>query len=643
MRRINPPLTPGTVDAPPFTQEQELARLRALERYAILDTLPEEAFDRLATLAARLFTAPMALISLVDQDRQWFKACMGMDLRETDRSLSFCAHALHSPEVLVIPDALQDPRFAQNALVTGHPNIRFYAGAPLRTPDGFTLGTLCVLSDVPREGISDLERCTLQDLAAMVMDELELRVAKAHLAQQARADETLVRMLQDANRVSDVLLGIHSTMNLELNPVDIMRHAVTLLAQAADADWCGLLEVRGDEARPVSVWLRPTLNVEVAGHPPSLRRDGGLLWRALDRQRPLFLEDGVGAPGALPQLHRLGLRSGACLPLGAFDGAQYVLAVARTHSGTWRERDRALLETGAGSVELALSRRELVRRREVEALTDALTGLGNRRALDLALADDQQCAVLVAVNLAGFGEINHSLGHTHGDTLLRLFSSVLLAGLPVGARAFRCGGVGFVLLHTGAASPAALLALVEGALAAVRAVERHDLNVAVGCASFPAEANSVADAWRLADARMSTHQRPHHPARPAPAPRPYGRPTLERQGKAVSFEDLTVSVSRGLMQVGEGVGRLKPTEVALLAALAAQPEQPRSRVELSQLVWGRTEDVGNTLDVHVHHLRVKLARLTSRIVIRSQRGAGYALQRAHNPAAQADGAGDNIH
>jgi GAF domain-containing protein len=136
----------------PFKDSIEARRLAALKALCVLDTGPTEAFDRITALAADLFDAPIALVSLIDVDRQWFKSRQGLDATETPRAWAFCDHAVRGKphSFLVVPDATQDPRFADNPLVTGFPDVRFYAGATLTTAEGYNLGTLCVIDVAPR-------------------------------------------------------------------------------------------------------------------------------------------------------------------------------------------------------------------------------------------------------------------------------------------------------------------------------------------------------------------------------------------------------------------------------------------------------------------------------------------------------------
>lgn len=160
--------------------EDEGARLAALRQFKVLDSEPEEAFDAATRLAALVCQAPIALITLVDADRQWFKSHVGFDARETSRDVSFCAHAILQPGPLVVRDTQDDERFKDNPYVLASPYIRFYAGAPLTTAEGFKLGTLCVLDTVPRVLFAD-QAAALELLSTQVMALLNMRRTVAYL------------------------------------------------------------------------------------------------------------------------------------------------------------------------------------------------------------------------------------------------------------------------------------------------------------------------------------------------------------------------------------------------------------------------------------------------------------------------------
>ena len=155
----------------PPTPVDELMRLETLRNLKILDTESEERFDRVTRLARRVFGAPIALVSLVDNDRQWFKSRQGIEVTETSREISFCGHAILDDGVMVVNDAHDDERFSDNPLVTSDPNIRFYAGYPLSAPDGSKVGTLCIIDREPRQ-LQDEDVSLLEELGQMVEEEL---------------------------------------------------------------------------------------------------------------------------------------------------------------------------------------------------------------------------------------------------------------------------------------------------------------------------------------------------------------------------------------------------------------------------------------------------------------------------------------
>jgi GAF domain-containing protein len=185
----------SNTDYPKPSNEQE--RIEALERYDILDTPPEEAFDRITRMATKIFDVPVSLVSLIDEERQWWKSCIGVDQRQTDRRLAFCNYPVTTKKTFVIENALEDERFKDNRLVTGDMHIRAYAGVPLITEDNHVLGSLCVIDTEPRE-FSTTEIEILEGLGEETYSQLELRRTKKQFQKQTQELQILENAVSSA-------------------------------------------------------------------------------------------------------------------------------------------------------------------------------------------------------------------------------------------------------------------------------------------------------------------------------------------------------------------------------------------------------------------------------------------------------------
>jgi diguanylate cyclase (GGDEF)-like protein len=400
-------------------QTLEDARLRKLASFHILDTPPERDFDALTALARRLLDCPIALVSLVDQDRQWFKSAQGLgQVRETPRDQAFCAHTIHQDNLLVIEDASADPRFARNPLVVGKPHIRFYAGVPLRPHhDGHSdmlpgLGSLCVIDTQPR-ALSDEERDILRDLAA---------VAESLLRAHATAQDA--RYLAElAEERADILDGQHRLLRQAEKLAGVGSWRVSL--DDGVVQWSD--QVYAIHGLPIG--STPPLEEALAFYSPEEAR---LIEKRLRKAMRTgegfdFETDLIAADGRMRRVRSIG-------------------EVEFRH-----DRPAAIVGVFQDVTERHLREEEL----RHSASTDSLSGLSNRASFEKRLGETLarlkrrvEPVALLLIDLDGFKAVNDSFGHAAGDDILRAMAARMREGCMANAFAARLGGDEFALLVT---------------------------------------------------------------------------------------------------------------------------------------------------------------------------------------------------
>lgn len=372
----------------------EPQRLTALRDYDVLDTPAEVEFDRVVQLAGRTLRAPTALISLLDEGRQWFKARVGLAAQSTPRDQSFCGYAILSDAVLVVEDALADPRFEHNPLVVGAPGIRAYLGAPLRTPNG-RIGTLCVIDYAPRVW-TEAEKASLADIAAMLVSILELR--------RTGRDLQLFRRLVEASPAEMAVIDPRRGIILYRNG------ALAPRGPKEDTNPTGALTAR----------VHPDDQVRLMSH----------------------LKLGEGGEGLAP--FELTVRAGSVA-----DGWRWWTFRGRP---VGEPGEPVLLVVSINDV---TAMHEANHRLEALSRTDALTGLANRRALQerLTLASAEAARgrpfSVALVDLDHFKALNDTKGHAAGDTVLVAVGSTLRDGLRANDLVARYGGEEFCLVLAG--------------------------------------------------------------------------------------------------------------------------------------------------------------------------------------------------
>ncbi|HLJ63218.1 MAG TPA: PAS domain S-box protein, partial [Stellaceae bacterium] len=271
-----------------MVEERERERLQVLHRLEILDTEPEEAFDRVTDIAARFFQTPKATVTFVDRERQWFKSRIGIEVRETPRDIAFCSHTIRTDQVCLVPDATRDPRFTDNPLVTSG-MVRFYAGAPLITRDGYRVGALCIIDSIPRHDINASDLIYLERLANVVMDELELRAAKRLLMDELASRtlaESRLKLLNDLTETALAAADFNAAMRacLALVARHVRADYALAFGMAANSAICRL------EAEYVAEDGVPEGFPEIVHRFP-LRADNTITGEAVTSQRVIAIRD----------------------------------------------------------------------------------------------------------------------------------------------------------------------------------------------------------------------------------------------------------------------------------------------------------------------------------------------------------------
>lgn len=392
------------------------ARIQVLDAFALMDSPAEQEYDHIVKMASRIFDVPIALISLVHKDRQFFKARVGLDVCETDRDVSFCTFAIIQHDVFVVLDALQDERFSKNALVVGHPNIRFYAGAPLITKAGYPLGSLCLIDNKPRASFSDRDQQVLQDLAVMVLERMELRRL------ERGGVESRLRFANITSTSPDAIICANA------------NNQITSWNSSAEA----IFGYRAEEA------IGQSLNIIM---PEGMRAQHNAGLARVASGGPTRI---IGSSTNLMAMRR--------------DGSEVPIELSLSQ---WVDAG----EPQFGAIIRDITHRlEAVKQLRRAAEYDHLTGLSNRSSLKSRIqeaCEAQLTATILLIDLDGFKDVNDTLGHSAGDSVLQVIANRLRDRVSAEHMVARLGGDEFVVFITGAADPDNAVALGLALIAAV--------------------------------------------------------------------------------------------------------------------------------------------------------------------------------
>jgi len=456
----------------------EEARLQALHETGLLDTHPEEEFDVLARLAAFICDTPIGVISLLDRQRQWFKAQIGLESSETDRDPAFCGHTILQRDAFVVSDVSKDARFFDNPLVTGDPGIRFYAGIPLETEDGFRLGSLCVIDKTPRV-LTDRQLEALRLLSLQANKQINRRRQQHKMGMAAEKNRLIEHELRSSNGLFHAFMDNAPFLALMKDAQGRMVYYNKTYANWFQVDREEWLGKSAEELWPADV------AAALRAHDGSVLRE----WKAgvVDEA-----DDCVNRPPGQWRSYRFPFRDTAA--------REYVACFSVDITADKEAAGRiASYQAALEAANEKLSRL---------ALTDELTQLLNRRAFDAALdrefatsARHRHAMSLLMVDIDDFKSFNDTFGHDVGDRVLRVVAGAVARGFRLGDTAARFGGEEFaVILANTSRNEAAETA--ERLRIAVRELEVQErrVTVSIGISSTPqAGPDTKLDLLRRAD------------------------------------------------------------------------------------------------------------------------------------------------
>jgi diguanylate cyclase len=420
---------PGAVPTPLPADEQE--RLAAVESLDLLDTPPEQVLDDLVAVAAAICGTPIALITIIDTGRVWNKARLGIQGSEVPREGAFCAYAImHPDQVMEVPDARADARFAANPLVTGDPHIRFYAGAPLVTDDGRALGTLCVIDSVART-LTEAQRQALGRLSSIAMRYLQTSRTEAALLRLRQVMSTLSRM-RTVEEIPDAAAAVARAAK-ELLWADGAALMLTPAPGAVHYETAGIATRPADAGDAAQVVLDTRTDPAAA--------------KVLHTRRPLYVPDAPDSPDVAQEfVKRFDVSSALYVPV-TVDASTFGMLII-----WWRTPRRALPDTASAAASMlateagtTLSRLYALAALRQAADTDPLTGLLNRRSFGHALKQLPVGSTVLMLDLDRFKDVNDAGGHQAGDQILKAFADHLRAATRAQDLVARWGGEEFAI------------------------------------------------------------------------------------------------------------------------------------------------------------------------------------------------------